>query len=362
MTRKAPLIPYKTLGILGGGQLGRMSALAAARLGIVTHIFCPEADPPAGQVAARTYQAEYSDKKALKEFAKSVDVISYEFENIPVETVRFLQKLKPVYPDDRLLEIAQHRPSEKQFLNDIGIPTARWAVATHPDDVLNTLQDWDVTSCILKTTRFGYDGKGQAKFKRADDLKKIWASLKSNKIIIEELIDFKCEISCIVGRDSAGTIKIYDPVRNEHKNHILSKTIAPADLAPAILRKAKKYVSDLAREIDLVGVLALELFVTKDGKLLANEIAPRTHNSGHWTIDACSVSQFEQHVRTVCGLPAGSAQRHSNATMLNLIGSDVELVRDYLGKPGACIHLYGKDEVRAGRKMGHITLLKPVAD
>ena len=203
----------------------------------------------------------------------------------------------------------------------------------HPDDVLNTLQDWGVNACILKTTRFGYDGKGQAKFKRTDDLKKVWASLKSDEIIIEELIDFKCEISCIVGRDVAGTIEIYDPVRNEHKDHILSKTIAPAELEPALLRKAKKYVADLAREIDLVGVLALELFVTKDGKLLANEIAPRTHNSGHWTIDACAVSQFEQHVRTVCGLPAGSARRHSDATMLNLVGNDVEMVRTYLAKP-----------------------------
>lgn len=360
MTRKTPIIPYKTLGILGGGQLGRMSAMAAARLGIKTHIYCPESDPPAGQVAARTFQADYNDKKALKDFAKSVDVISYEFENIPVETITYLQKLKPVYPDERLLRIAQHRPSEKQFLNDIGIPTARWAVATTSDKVTKTLEEWKITSCILKTTRFGYDGKGQAKFKNGDDLQKVWRSLKSHEIIIEEIVDFACEISCIVSRDRQGKIEIFDPVRNEHKNHILSKTFAPAGIAPAILTKARKYVSSLAKEIDLVGVLTLELFVTKTGKILANEIAPRTHNSGHWTIDACAVSQFEQHVRTVCGLPAGSAKRHSDAVMLNLIGDEVEIIPEYLGKPNACVHLYGKEDVREGRKMGHITLLKPL--
>lgn len=360
---KAPRAPKvaQTLGILGGGQLGRMSALAAARLGIATHILCPESDAPASQVSAKTVKADYSNKKALKAFADSVDVISYEFENIPVETVRYLKTLKPVFPDDRLLEVAQHRPSEKQFLNDAGIPTAQWAVATHSDDVLNTLQDWGVTSCILKTTRFGYDGKGQAKFKRSDDLKKIWASLKSDEIIIEEIIDFAYEISCVVGRDRFGKIELYDPVRNEHRNHILSKTIAPADIPDAISRKAKAYTSKLAKTIDLVGVLALEMFVTKDGKVLANEIAPRTHNSGHWTIDACATSQFEQHVRTVCGLPVGSAKRHSDAIMLNLIGDDVKIVPEYLKKANACVHLYGKNEVRAGRKMGHITLLKPLS-
>ena len=357
VTASAPK-PARTLGILGGGQLGRMSAMAAARLGIKTHIFCPETDAPAAQVAAHTFVADYTDKAALKKFAQSVDVISYEFENIPVEAVRTLQKIKPVYPDDRLLEMAQHRPSEKAFLNKIGIPTAGWDVAYHPDDVLNTLQDWNLSGCILKTTRMGYDGKGQAKFTFKDDLKSIWASLKSNEIIIEEIIDFKCEISVVVARDAFGTIEIYDPVLNDHKNHILSKTTAPAPVAPAILSKARKYASDLAKEIGLQGVLALELFVTKDGRLLANEIAPRTHNSGHWTIDACAVSQFEQHVRAVCGLPLGSATRHSDAVMLNLIGDEVDQIPAYISKKNACIHLYGKDEVRAGRKMGHITLLK----
>lgn len=351
----------KTLGILGGGQLGRMSAMAAARLGIKTHIFCPEQDSPASHVAARTFTADYGDKAALKEFAKSVDVISYEFENIPVETVQYLKKLKPVYPDDYLLEIAQHRWHEKQFLNNIGIPTAKWAKACHADQVLETLQEWSTTDCILKTCRFGYDGKGQVKINKSSDIDAAFASLKSDEVIIEQVVPFSCEVSVIVARDLFGNTECYDVVLNEHKNHILSKTTAPAPekaIPPSQQAKAKRLARKVADEVGLVGVLALEMFYTKDGKLLANEIAPRTHNSGHWTIDACAVSQFENHVRTVCGLPVGSAKRHSDAVMLNLIGQDISLVDKYVDKSNACIHLYGKPEVRTGRKMGHITLLR----
>ncbi|HNQ92582.1 MAG TPA: 5-(carboxyamino)imidazole ribonucleotide synthase [Alphaproteobacteria bacterium] len=348
----------QTLGILGGGQLGRMSALAAARLGIKTHIFCPETDSPASHVAAKTFVASYDDKDALKDFAKSVDVISYEFENIPVETVRYLKKFKPVYPDEKLLEIAQHRWKEKQFLNDIGIPTAKWGKAKSTADVKKQIQQWGVTDCIIKTTRFGYDGKGQAKIDKNTDIGKAWASLKTDEAIVEFLVPFKHEISVIVARDQFGKTESYVPVLNDHKNHILSKTTAPAPLDDALLARATKMAQKLAKQVGLVGVLGLELFVTKDGQIIANEIAPRTHNSGHWTIDACPVSQFENHVRTVCGLPVGKAVRHSDAVMLNLIGDDVALVNKYLGKANACIHLYGKPEVRAGRKMGHITLLK----
>ena len=350
--------PAKIMGILGGGQLGRMSAMAAARLGIKTHIYCPEIDAPASHVAALTFTADYNDKAALKKFAQSVDVISYEFENIPVETVQYLKKLKPVYPDDYLLEIAQHRWHEKQFLNNIGIPTAKWAKACCAEQVQATLEEWDVSDCILKTARFGYDGKGQTKINKKTDINAAFASLKSDEVIIEALVDFACEISVIVARDLSGKTEAYDVVLNDHANHILSKTTAPAPLPPAILIKAKKLGKKLADEVGLVGVLALELFVTKDGKILANEIAPRTHNSGHWTIDACAVSQFENHVRTVCGLPVGSATRHSDAVMLNLIGDDIKLVDKYVDKPNACIHLYGKPDVRPGRKMGHITLLR----
>lgn len=257
-----------------------------------------------------------------------------------------------------MLEIAQHRWTEKQFLNDIGIPTANWAKATSAKDIKSTLAAWNTSDCIIKTTRFGYDGKGQAKIDKSTDIDSAWKSLKTGEAIIESLVPFKYEISVIVARDQFGKTETYVPVLNDHKNHILAKTTAPAPLDPAILKKATTMARKLAEKVGLVGVLGLELFVTKDGKIIANEIAPRTHNSGHWTIDACAVSQFENHVRTVCGLPVGKADRHSDAVMLNLIGDDISLTEKYASKKNACIHLYGKPDARPGRKMGHITFLK----
>lgn len=347
----------KIVGILGGGQLGRMSALAAARLGINVHIYCPETDSPASKVSAHTFIGAYDDKKMLKEFADSVDVITYEFENIPVETVRFLQKHKPVFPDDRLLEIAQHRPTEKKFLNDIGISTARWGVAHKAAEIDTVMADLKIAHCILKTTRFGYDGKGQIKFTHGDDAKAAWKSLGNQELIIEELVDFACEISVIIARDKLGQTAIYGPILNEHRNHILAKSTVPAPIPEEMSENARAMTRLLADAVDLVGVLALELFITRDGHILANEIAPRTHNSGHWTIDACAVSQFEQHIRTVAGMPIGTPARHSDAIMHNLIGMDAKKLGPWLKKKNACIHLYGKDEAKEGRKMGHVTLL-----
>ena len=349
----------KTLGILGGGQLGRMSALAAARLGIKCVIFTDEKNSPASDVVSQAIIGKYSDKKLLKKFASLVDVVTYEFENIPLETIEYLQSLKKtVRPDDILLTISQHRVHEKAYLNDIGIPTAKWAMAISESDVKRTLQDWGVTNCILKTCQFGYDGKGQAKVNSLSDIPKAWKSLNSNDIIVEQVIDFDYEISVILARDIRGNVAIYDIAKNEHKNHILSKSVIPSNIPVAIEKKAKSYIKKLAESIDLIGIMTLELFVTKDGKVLANEIAPRTHNSGHWTIDACAVSQFENHVRCVCGLPVGNPARHSDAIMINLIGNDVKDVPKYLAMKNACVHLYGKTEVRAGRKMGHVTILK----
>lgn len=350
----------RTLGILGGGQLGRMSALAAGRLGIRTYIYTPEEDSPASHVAARTFVGAYEDRRRLKAFAQSVDVISYEFENIPVETIRYLQKFKPVYPDDRLLEIAQNRVKEKKFLNDIGVPTARWAAVASPADVRREAAAMDgADAFVLKTVRFGYDGKGQTFWTPDQELEPRWAGLKSNDIILEEKLDFACEISIIIARDRLGQTAIYGPVLNEHRNHILSRSTVPAAIPAHMAGQAREMARLLADAVDLVGVLALELFVTRDGRILANEIAPRPHNSGHWTIDACTVSQFEQHVRTVCSLPVGLPGRHSDAVMINLLGADVRKLAPYLEMKNACIHLYGKHEVREGRKLGHVTLLKP---
>jgi 5-(carboxyamino)imidazole ribonucleotide synthase len=350
----------KRLGILGGGQLGRMAAMAASRLGIEVAIYAPEPDSPAFQVCSKVFCGSYDDANLLRQFADWVDVITYEFENIPTATLDILQKTKNIFPDQGLLDVSQHRVKEKTFLNSIGCKTARFAPAQNAEDIYKTLQEWGVTNCIIKTCRFGYDGKGQAKIHSFDEIEKAFLTLNSNDIIIEEIIDFECEISCIIARDKLGQMALYEPSLNHHRHHILSETIVPSNLSPDILEKAKSYSSIIAEAIDLIGLCAIEFFVTRAGDVLVNEIAPRPHNSGHWTIDACSVSQFEQQVRAVCGLPLGDPSRHSNARMMNLIGRDVEKSKEHLETPFACIHLYGKSEVKDGRKMGHITFLSPL--
>jgi 5-(carboxyamino)imidazole ribonucleotide synthase len=347
-----------TLGILGGGQLGRMSAQAADKLGIRVVIYTPEHNSPASQVADETMIGAYEDRDLLAKFASKVDFISYEFENIPVETVRFLRTLKPVYPDDTLLEVAQDRVKEKSFLNKAGIPTARWEAASSYAHVEKTLEGWDTRQCILKTTRFGYDGKGQVFIRENTDIRNAWEQLKSDAIIIEEVIDFDCEISVIVSRGANGHMEFYGPCLNEHRHHILHKTTVPAPIGKNLAARAIEITGKLAEAVNLRGVLALEMFVTKDGRILANEIAPRTHNSGHWSIDACAVSQFENHVRTVCGQNAAPISQHSAAIMINLIGDDVLHLAQYQAQKNACIHLYGKHDIKPGRKMGHVTILE----
>jgi len=347
----------KILGILGGGQLGRMSALAAARLGIITNIYTPEPDSPAAQVSARTFVGAWDNKAKLKQFAESVDYISYEFENIPLDTIQYVSQFCAVLPDENILAIAQDRIREKKFLNDIGIPTAQWSAVSHPDDVLNEAKAIGCDAFILKTTRFGYDGKGQVSCTIHDDIKTKWGQLNFDHIIFEERIDFDYEISVIVARDKIGGVALYGPVLNEHKSHILSRSICPAPIDKSIATKALDMTRNIAESLDLVGVLALELFVTKDGRVLANEIAPRTHNSGHYTIDANAVSQFENHVRTICGLPVGDTSQHTPATMINLIGDDVRELGQYYEMENACVHLYGKHDIKDGRKMGHVTIL-----
>ena len=351
-------IKSKVLGILGGGQLGRMSAMAAARLGITTHIYCPEEGCPASLVTPYFSCAEYEDKTALAAFASQVDVISYEFENIPLETIEFLKKFKPVYPDSKLLEASQNRLKEKEFLNNIDIPTAPWAPCHKAEDIAETLSSWKTQKCIIKTARFGYDGKGQIFYDVNSNTYESWNKLNTEEAVIEGVIDFDYEISIIVARDLMGQTSAYPAVINEHKNHILSKTIAPAPIPDEIQKGASDMAHRLAEAVNLVGVLTLELFVTKDGTILANEIAPRTHNSGHWTIDACAVSQFENHVRCVCGLPVGPTTPHSDAEMINLIGDDVKDIPKYLEMDHAHVHLYGKTEARPGRKVGHVTIIK----
>ncbi len=356
-----------TLGILGGGQLGRMSAMAAARLGIHVVTFCPEENAPASHVSKETIIAPYDDQDALARFADLCDVITYEFENIPTETIDYINSLKDdmVRPEKTLLNVSQDRVKEKSFINKCGIDTARWEAVSSLDDIGQTLKTWKSERFVLKTTRFGYDGKGQIKGS-LDDLSEnsevgvFIKNLNGQDLILEEMIDFDCEASIIIARDLTGKSECYTPMLNQHRNHILHTTIVPSGLSEAIENTLRDAAKKIADAVDLIGVLTVEFFICSDGRILVNEIAPRTHNSGHWSIDACSVSQFENHVRTVCGLPVGSTARHNNAIMMNLIGEDIETVDEHLSEDNANIHLYGKDDVKPGRKMGHITFLKPL--
>jgi 5-(carboxyamino)imidazole ribonucleotide synthase len=352
------IAPGATIGILGGGQLGRMTAMAAARLGYRCHIFTPERDSPAAQVSAATTVANYDDRTALAAFARAVDVVTYEFENIPVDPVDFLATLVPVRPKPEVLAICQDRLREKDFLNGIGIGTARYQEVTSAAGLARAVHEIGRPS-VLKTAVLGYDGKGQVMLRADTDTDQAWQQMNAARGVLEGFVDFTQEMSVIVARGLDGTHATYVPVENQHKHHILDVTIAPAKVPGPVAMKAEAIATHIAQKIDLVGVLAVEMFVERGGGVLVNELAPRPHNSGHWTIDACVTSQFEQLVRAICGLPLGSPERHSDAVMKNLIGDDVDQWRDILKDPGAKLHLYGKAEARPGRKMGHVTRLSP---
>jgi 5-(carboxyamino)imidazole ribonucleotide synthase len=352
------IAPGGTIGILGGGQLGRMTALAAATLGYRSHVFCPEHDSPASQVTPLATIAGYSDRDALTRFAASVDVVTFEFENIPVDTAEFLAAIKPVRPGPGALGIAQDRLKEKDFLRSIDVATTRYREVTSATGLAHALREIGTPS-VLKTVRMGYDGKGQVTIGPGSDPAEAWRQMGAATGIIEGFVDFACEISVIVAHGADGAWATYVPVENQHVNHILDTTIAPARVTPEIARQAETIARHVAEQLNIVGLLSVEMFVTKDGTVLVNELAPRPHNSGHWTIDACITSQFEQLVRAVCGLPLGSPERHSDAVMKNLVGAEVESWRGAIDDPAAKLHLYGKDAPRPGRKMGHVTRLMP---
>jgi 5-(carboxyamino)imidazole ribonucleotide synthase len=354
-----PLPPGSVIGIIGGGQLGRMSAIAAARLGYKCHIFSPEPDSPAGQVASLSTIADYTDHVALHRFAEAVDVITFEFENVPADGLELLTSLKPVRPGPAILRLSQDRLQEKQFLNDIGIATAPWRELRDATGLTTAIAQIGLPA-VLKTTRLGYDGKGQAVLQPGEDPAPGFTQLQPKPLILEGFIDFACEISVIVARTENGAIAAFDPVENRHKHHILDLTLAPAPLPLETLAEASRIACLIAEKLELIGLLAVEMFVTETGALLVNEIAPRPHNSGHWTLDACTTSQFEQHIRAVAGLPLGTAARHADAVMKNLVGpDDMASLPAILATPGLIPHLYGKTEARAGRKMGHFTKLFP---
>jgi 5-(carboxyamino)imidazole ribonucleotide synthase len=352
------LPPGSTIGILGGGQLGRMTALAAARLGYRTHVFADEPDSPAAQVAATATVARFEDAEALARFAAAIDVATCEFENVPAAAASLVAASRPVLPRPEIIEIAQDRLREKNFLRSIGIATADFRAVAGPDALADALREIGPRA-VLKTVRLGYDGKGQVMLGADSSPEDAWHGMGASLGILEGFVDFRCEISVIVARAAGGDWAAYPPVENRHVNHILATTHAPARLDPETAAEATSIACRVAERLDLVGILAVEMFLTQEGAILVNELAPRPHNSGHWTIDACMTSQFEQLVRAICGLPLGSTERHADAVMTNLIGDGVEQWRDALDDPHAKLHLYGKSAVRPGRKMGHVTRLLP---
>ena len=353
------LPPGATIGIVGGGQLGRMSALAAARLGYRCHILAPEPDSPAAQVAAGGTVGPYDDPATLRRFAEAVDVVTFEFENVSATGLDLLASLRPVHPSPAILRLSQDRVSEKTFF-----PTARGAVgAWRPVASRAALGEAAETlglPAVLKTTRLGYDGRGQAILRAPQDLDEAWARLAPKPLILEAMVDFACELSVITARGADGTAVAFDTVENRHRHHILDLTLAPAQVTPDIAEAARATALRIATALDLIGLLAVEMFVDRNGRVLVNEIAPRPHNSGHWTIDACPASQFEMHIRAIAGLPLPPATRHADAVMKNLVGPDgLALWPAILQTPGLIPHHYGKSQARPGRKMGHVTRLFP---
>jgi 5-(carboxyamino)imidazole ribonucleotide synthase len=350
-----------TIGIIGGGQLGRMSAIAAARLGYRAHILTEEADGPAAQVSAGITIGGYDDPAALRAFAAAVDVITFEFENVSAEGLALLAGLRPVHPSPRILGISQDRVAEKTFLNAHGAATAPWAPVDDHTSLDAAIARLGLPA-ILKTTRLGYDGRGQARITTRAEAEAALASLEPKPLVLEGMVDFACEISVVVARGADGQMTGFDPVENQHRHGILDLTFAPARIPEETAGRAAALGRQVAQALGLVGLLAVEMFVDRDGTLRVNEIAPRPHNSGHWTIDACPASQFEMHVRAVAGLPLPLplATRHSDAVMKNLIGpDDMAVWPEILASPGLIPHLYGKAEARPGRKMGHVTRLFP---
>ena len=346
-----------TIGILGGGQLGRMLSVAASRLGFKTHIFEPGANPPAAHVADRVTTANYDDAEALNAFAQSVDVITYEFENIPTSALDILENIRPIHPNREALRVSQDRITEKDFLANLGLTPAPYAAVDTLADLEHAVTEIGLPA-ILKTRRFGYDGKGQARINTAADLGQAIADMAGQPAVLEGFVNFTHEVSVIGARSENGDVSCFDPGENIHRGGILHTTTVPARLSKAQRMDAVLMAGRILNALDYVGVMGLELFVTPKG-LIVNEIAPRVHNSGHWTQNGCAVDQFEQHIRAVAGWPLGDGSRHSDVVMENLIGADMDRVPDLAKDPSVSLHLYGKAEVKAGRKMGHFNKIIP---
>lgn len=351
------LPPGSVIGIIGGGQLGRMLAMAAARLGYETIILEPDSNAPAEQVANTQIVADYDDPAALQQLADLCDVVTYEFENVPVKAVQWLESRVAVRPGSKALEVAQDRLLEKAMARQLGAETALFAAVSKRTELDDAIAITGLPA-VLKTTRLGYDGKGQAKLLRSDDADTAFAAMQGQMAILESFVHFECEVSVVAARGLSGDVRAFDISENVHRNHILHTSTVPSGLGPEAQAEALRIASAIAVHLDYVGVFAVEFFAVRDNgkhRLLVNEIAPRVHNSGHWTEAACAISQFEQHIRAIAGLPLGDTRRHSDCVMENLIGSDIYNFVELAGEPDAVLHLYGKSEARPGRKMGHVT-------
>lgn len=351
------LKPGATIGILGGGQLARMMALAAAPLGLKCHIFAPKGDNPAFDVSAAYTEADYSNEAALAAFAKAVDVVTYEFENVPARTAEVLAAHRAVHPNPRALAITQDRLTEKSFIRDLGLPVPDFRAIDSLEDLKAGIEALGGFG-VLKTRRFGYDGKGQAMIRPETVLAEAWEKVGQAPSILEALVPFDRECSVIAARSADGSSAAYEICENEHRHHILSRTILPASVSPRLGHEAMAMAEKIAAALDYVGVMTVELFVAGD-RLLVNEIAPRVHNSGHWTIEGAETSQFENHIRAVAGWPLGLTRRLGRIEMDNLVGDEADRWEALLKEPGAHLHLYGKAESRPGRKMGHVTRVWP---
>lgn len=355
--------PGSTIGILGGGQLGRMLAMAAARLGLKSHIYAPEADSPAFDVAAAHTVAAYEDEAQLIAFADAVDVATYEFENIPVRSVEFLSQRIPVRPGAKALACAQDRMNEKSLARELGAMTAEFVAIDSFSDLTKALDNGFAIPSVLKTRRFGYDGKGQAKILSRADAESAWTAMREQPSILESFVNFRAEVSVVAARALDGSFNAFDVTENEHRNHILHRSVAPAALTADVAADAIAIAQKIAEQLDYVGVFAIEFFLVAENgrdRLYVNEMAPRVHNSGHWTMDGALTSQFEQHIRAVAGWPLGApALKAPAAEMINLIGDDILGWEKIAAEPGAFFHHYGKKEARPGRKMGHVNRLLP---
>lgn len=360
-----PVLPGATIGLVGGGQLGRMFGIAARRLGYRVHTLEASPDSPAGQISDVEVTADYDDLEKISAFARDVDVLTFEFENLPVVPLERVAEWRPVRPRPGILHICQNREREKEFLVRHGFPCAKHRTVSSAPEAAAAAAAMGFP-CVLKTAEFGYDGKGQAKLGSAADAADAWSKLDVPRAVLEEWVDYRCEISVVCARDISGRVECFAPAENIHRNHILRRSVVPARIDSSVAREAELLAVRLARMLDLVGVLAVEFFVRRDGTLLVNELAPRPHNSGHFSFDACVTSQFEQQLRAVCGLPLGSPHLLSPVVMVNLLGEAwadgepawVALLSD----PDIKLHVYGKSGARTGRKMGHFCVLKSTVE